>query len=53
MVKIFVTYASDMKKIAEMVESNAASAQENTAISQQLSGCSQNLLDMANSFRLN
>lgn len=43
----------ELKKIAEMVESNAASAQENTAISQQLSGCSQNLLDMANSFRLN
>ncbi|MGN0246209.1 MAG: methyl-accepting chemotaxis protein [Lachnospiraceae bacterium] len=43
----------ELKKIAEMVESNAASAEENTAISQQLSGCSQNLLDMANSFRLN
>lgn len=43
----------EMKKIASMVETNAASAEENTAISQQLSGCSQNLLEMANSFRLN
>lgn len=43
----------ELKKIASMVETNAASAEENTAISQQLSSCSLNLLDMANSFKLN
>ena len=37
---------------AELVENNAASAQENTAISQSLNECAQNLKNMADSFRL-
>ena len=41
-----------MKEIAGMVESNAASAQENTAISQQLGVCANNLMNTADSFTL-
>lgn len=41
-----------LKDIANMVEHNAASAQENTAISQQLNSCAQTLKDMADSFTL-
>jgi methyl-accepting chemotaxis protein len=43
---------AQLKDIAGLVENNASCAQENTAISQQLSECSQTLLDTANSFRL-
>ena len=41
-----------LRNVAAVVEANAASAEENTAISQELNSCSQNLMDMANSFRL-
>ena len=41
-----------LKEVAELVENNAASAQENTAISQSLNECAQNLKNMADSFRL-
>ena len=41
-----------MKKISVMVESNAAGAQENTAISQQLGVCAQNLKDTIDAFLL-
>ncbi len=41
-----------LREITQMVESNAASAQENTAISQQLGTCAQNLMDTVDSFRL-
>lgn len=41
-----------LREITQMVESNAASAQENTAISQQLGACAHNLMDTVNSFRL-
>ena len=41
-----------MRAIAEMVESTAASAQENQAISSQLGDCAQNLKTTADSFKL-
>lgn len=41
-----------LKDVTEVVEANAASAQENTALSQELNACSQTLMDMANSFNL-
>lgn len=41
-----------LQEIASVVEMNAASSEQNTAISQELNGCSQMLLDMANSFSL-
>lgn len=43
---------SSLRDVTEVVEANAASAQENTAISQELNACSQSLMDMANSFNL-
>ncbi len=42
----------NLKDISHMVESNAASAEENTAISQQLGECAQSLMNTADSFRL-
>lgn len=41
-----------LREVTEVVEANAASAEENTAISQELNVCSQTLMNMANSFRL-
>ncbi|MGN0437844.1 MAG: methyl-accepting chemotaxis protein [Lachnospiraceae bacterium] len=41
-----------LRNVADLVEANASSAEENTAISQELNVCSQTLMDMANSFRL-
>ncbi|MGN0506506.1 MAG: methyl-accepting chemotaxis protein [Lachnospiraceae bacterium] len=41
-----------LKEIAGVVENNAASAEENTAISQQLSECAKNLKQTSDSFRL-
>lgn len=41
-----------LQKIAGMVEHNAASAEENTAFSQQLSECPLNLKQMSDSFQL-
>lgn len=46
------TINENMKKISVMVESNAAGAQENTAISQQLGVCVQNLKDTIDAFLL-
>lgn len=43
---------NSLKEITDVVASNASSAEENTAISQELTGCSQALMDMANSFSL-
>lgn len=42
----------ELKEVAGIVENNAASAQENTAISQQLNECAQSLKQMAYSFNL-
>lgn len=42
----------ELKEVAGIVENNAASAEENTAISQQLNECAQNLKQMADSFVL-
>lgn len=42
----------ELKKVAKLVENNAARAQENTAISQQLNECAQSLKQMADSFTL-
>lgn len=43
---------NSLKEITDVVASNASNAEENTAISQELTGCSQALMDMANSFSL-
>lgn len=43
---------TELKQVAEIVETNAASAEENTAISQQLNICAQELQQMAESFTL-
>lgn len=43
---------TELKTFSGTVETTAASAEENTAISQQLGNCSRTLLDMANSFKL-
>lgn len=43
---------AELKEVADLVETNAASAQENTAISQQLNECAQSLKHMADSFSL-
>ena len=42
----------ELKEVAENVENNAASAEENTAISVQLNECAQILKEMADSFKL-
>lgn len=42
----------ELKEVAEIVENNAASAKENTAISQQLNVCALGLKQMADSFTL-
>lgn len=42
----------ELKEVAGIVENNAASAQENTAISQQLNECAQSLKQTADSFTL-
>ncbi|MGN0288379.1 MAG: methyl-accepting chemotaxis protein [Lachnospiraceae bacterium] len=42
----------ELKEVAGIVENNAASAEENTAISQQLNECAQSLKQMADSFTL-
>ncbi len=42
----------ELREVAEIVENNAASAQENTAISQQLNECAQSLQQMVDSFTL-
>lgn len=42
----------ELKEVAGLVETNAASAEENTAISQQLNECAQSLKRMADSFTL-
>lgn len=42
----------ELKEVAKIVENNAASAEENTAISQQLNECAQNLKQTADSFVL-
>lgn len=42
----------ELKEVAGLVETNAASAEENTAISQQLNECAHNLNRMADSFTL-
>lgn len=42
----------ELKEIAENVENNAASAEENTAISQQMSECARSLQQTAGAFRL-
>lgn len=42
----------ELREVAGIVENNAASAQENTAISQQLNDCAQSLKQMADSFTL-
>lgn len=41
-----------LKEVAEIVENNAASAEENTAISQRLNECAQSLKQTADSFTL-
>lgn len=46
------TINENIKEIAEMVESNAASAQENSAISEQLMDCAKNLKATTDSFTL-
>lgn len=46
------TINENIKEIAEMVESNAASAQENSAISEQLVDCAKNLKSTTDSFTL-
>lgn len=43
---------AELKDVAGIVENNAASAQENTAISQQLNECAQNLKHTAGAFTL-
>ncbi len=44
---------ANIREISEMVENNAASAQENTAISSNLRECAQDLMDMIAQFQLN
>ena len=44
--------SSSIRKISDMVESNAACAQENSAISSQLGECARILTDMIAEFRL-
>lgn len=43
---------AELKEVAEIVENNAASAQENTAISQQLGDCARSLKQTTDSFIL-
>ena len=43
---------NELKEVSGVVENNAASAEENTAISQQLNECAQSLKKMADSFTL-
>ena len=43
---------NNLSNIAEMVEGNAASAQENSAISTSLGECAQNLMDTISEFKL-
>ena len=43
---------AELKEVAEIVENNAASAQENTAISQQLNECAKSLKQTTDSFIL-
>lgn len=44
--------SGDIRKISEMVESNAASAQENSAISDNLGDCAKSLMDTISQFQL-
>ena len=44
--------SAELKEVAEIVENNAASAQENTAISQQLGDCARSLKQTTDSFIL-
>ena len=44
--------SANINKISEMVENNAASAEENSAISSQLGECAQALMNTIAQFRL-
>lgn len=44
--------SASLKKISEMVENNAASAEENSAISQCLGDCAKSLMDTISQFKL-
>ena len=44
--------AANIREISEMVENNAASAEENTAVSLNLKECAQSLMDMIAQFQL-
>lgn len=44
--------SGDIRKISKMVESNAASAQENSAISDNLGDCAKSLMDTISQFQL-
>ena len=52
-VLILAEISNNLLSISDMVESNAASAQENSAISTQLGECAKSLMDTIGEFSLN